>query len=116
MPLVAKGSLLLPTFARALATPFALRFPSNSTIYRRTMSTDLLSRLEKLQINLPASAVVQHGPVSGSKAWKEALDGKDGVPAQCESSSPLSLAWLDTFPGVARCSIVHSIGHHSTLL
>lgn len=48
------------------------------------MSADLIAQLGALSINVPASAVVEHGPVVGAAAWKEALKGKDGVPEKCE--------------------------------
>lgn len=45
------------------------------------MSSDLVARLEALKIT--PSSVVEHGPVVGAQAWKEALQGKAGVPEQC---------------------------------
>lgn len=45
------------------------------------MSSDLVSRLEALKIT--PSAVVEHGPVVGAAAWREALQGLEGVPEQC---------------------------------
>lgn len=61
--------------------PRTLSVPLYST---RTMSSDLIARLEALKIDVSAASVVQHGPVVGAAAWKEALQGKDGVPTECE--------------------------------
>jgi hypothetical protein len=49
------------------------------------MSSDLTERLAALSIKLDPSAVVHHGPVQGAAQWKEALQGKAGVPESCLS-------------------------------
>jgi hypothetical protein len=79
-----KGFPTLAPFRPSLSLPFnpKLRRTLHTTL--PAMSSDLLSRLEALSISVPSSAVVQHGPVSGSKAWKEALEGKEGVPEKCK--------------------------------
>jgi hypothetical protein len=89
---------MLRALVKGFPSPSRLALPRTSTFFTLprtfftttpTMSSDLLSRLEALSISVPASAVVQHGPVSGSKAWKEALEGKEGVPEKCTSAQPL---------------------------
>lgn len=75
------GHLLLRRLPSAAAyrtsPPLSLFYPS------RAMSSDLTERLAALSIKLDSSAVVHHGPVQGAAQWKEALQGKDGVPESC---------------------------------
>lgn len=71
----------------AAASPTSVLRPS-----ARPMSSDLTARLAALSIKLDSSAVVQHGPVQGAAQWREALQGKAGVPESCPSTpSPVPL-------------------------
>ena len=67
------------------AAAFRTSPPSSPFRHLRAMSSDLTERLAALSIKLDSSAVVHHGPVQGAAQWKEALQGKDGVPESCPS-------------------------------
>lgn len=77
---------MLPGLLRLNHSPALLSrlLPARRFAASTAMSADLIARLAALSIDVPASSVVEHGPVQGAKAWREALAGKEGVPAECE--------------------------------